>query len=170
MFAFFFTVFIIIAAAMVVLNLSGFSMLNVETGSMQPELPVNTLVFVQRVEPSEIKKGDVITFVMNEQGTLATHRVQRVDDVSHTFITRGDANNTDDPPVIWENVVGKVQFHIPGIGRFFEVVTSSENKPVVIIIIAILVIGMFVFDYAVKIIGKNKRKKQAAPVGEQDAA
>ena len=62
LFSFFFTFFAIIAVGQVGLKLFGFNMLNVETGSMEPVLPVNTLVFVQSAEPETIKEGDVISF------------------------------------------------------------------------------------------------------------
>lgn len=156
-FSFFLTIFIIISISMITLKIFGFILLNVETGSMQPELPVDSLIFVQKVDPAEISEGDIITFVLNENGVLATHRVQEVDNDSRIFVTKGDANNTVDAPVMWDNVVGKVKFKIPKIGGFFETVTSTENRPVVIIIIACFVIGMFVFEYVVKFI-KNKKR------------
>ena len=136
--------------------ISGFTLLNVETGSMQPELPVNSLIFVQRVDPEEISQGDIITFVLNENGVLATHRVREVNSASRTFITKGDANNTADAPVMWDNVVGKVRFKIPKIGGLFEKITSVKNRPVVIAIIACLVVGMFVSDEMVKKKRSNK--------------
>lgn len=157
LFSFSLTIFIIISVCMIALKIFGFTLLNVETGSMQPELSVNSLIFVQRIDPAEISQGDIITFVMNEEGVLATHRVQNVDSGSRTFVTKGDANNTEDPPVMWDNVIGKVRFKIPGVGGCFQTLTSAENRPAVIIIIACFVIGMFVFEYAVKWIRKKKQ-------------
>ena len=127
---------------------------------MQPTLPVNTLVFVQKVDPKEIAEGDIITFVMNEEGIPATHRVIRTDTASRTFVTKGDANNTEDPPVIWDNLIGKVKFKIPGIGGLFEIVTSEKNRPVVITIIVCLVILMFGLELAA---GYIKKKKTQMP-------
>ena len=73
------TFFTLIALAQVALNLLGFVLLNVKTGSMEPNYPINSLLFVKKTNPSEINKGDVITFVIDENGTLATHRVMEID-------------------------------------------------------------------------------------------
>lgn len=162
-FSFFLTIFIIIAVTMVALRMLGFTLLNVETGSMTPELPVNTLVFVQKVAAEDIVKGDIVTFVLDEKGTLATHRVVRVNEKSRSFVTKGDANNAEDPPVAWENLVGKVQFHLPAVGGLFQKLTSPQARPVVITVIAVLVAVMFLWEHVVRAV----RKKRGASGEEQ---
>lgn len=152
LFSFFFTFFAIIAVGQVGLKLFGFNMLNVETGSMEPVLPVNTLVFVQSAEPETIKEGDVITFVINEKGTLATHRVININSGKRIFVTKGDANNTDDGSISWDNVVGVMRFKIPKIGGVFQIITAPENRPLIITVIVILLVGIFIWETAVKII------------------
>ena len=116
-FSFFFTFFVLIVIGQAALHFMGFSLLNVQTGSMSPKIPVNTLIFVQSTDPAEIREGDVITFVINQQGTLATHRVIKINSGSRTFVTKGDANNTDDGNISWDNVVGVVRFKIPKIDQ-----------------------------------------------------
>ena len=152
LFSFFFTFFAIIAVGQVGLKLFGFNMLNVETGSMEPVLPVNTLVFVQSAEPETIKEGDIITFVINEKGTLATHRVININSGKRIFVTKGDANNTDDGSISWDNVVGVMRFKIPKIGGVFQIITAPENRPLIITVIVILLVGIFIWETAVKII------------------
>jgi len=161
LFSLFFTFFAIIAVCQVGLKLLGFNMLNVETGSMEPVLPVNTLVFVQSAEPETIKEGDIITFVINERGTLATHRVIDVNSGRRVFVTKGDANNTDDGSISWDNVVGVMRFKIPKIGGIFQMITAPENRPVMITIIVILLVGIFIWEAAVKIKKKYRLKKKS---------
>ncbi len=168
-FAFVLTVFLMLGAAFLILNAVGFSLLNVETGSMEPNLPVGSLIFVKSVPPEEIKSGDVITFALNEDGVLATHRVKFVRSNSRTFITRGDANNTDDPPVSWDQLVGKVITHVPGIGFAFQFMTSPDNRVVIIIILAVMVVLAFSWDFIMTRVFKRK-KKQAEVSSDPDGA
>ena len=91
------TLIVLIAAILVIGQLAGFHLFSVESGSMTPTYPVNSLVIVREVEPQMIEVGDVITFVANEDGMLVTHRVISVDPSDKTFRTRGDANNVDNP-------------------------------------------------------------------------
>ena len=105
---FFVALIVLIAGILVIGQLTGFHLFNVASGSMTPTYPVNSLVIVRDVDPKTIETGDVITFVMNEDGMLVTHRVVAVDANEKTFRTKGDANNVEDAePVIWGNVVGK---------------------------------------------------------------
>ena len=50
-----------LALLFVGVRLAGINLFNVESGSMSPKYPVNSLVFVKKVDPSTIKEGDVIT-------------------------------------------------------------------------------------------------------------
>lgn len=134
------TIVVLIAAAFVIAMLMGVHAFTIESGSMSPKYPVNTLVFVKEVEADTIDTGDVVTYVMDSRGTLVTHRVIEVDRAAETFTTQGDANNTPDPsPVLWDNVVGKVILGIPGIGLVFRIFTMGGNRR--IIIAAILILG-----------------------------
>ena len=67
-------------------NLFGYEMRYVETGSMEPEYPVNTMVFIERAPENyedsikwfeNVKGGDVLTFKYREAGQqiVITHRV-----------------------------------------------------------------------------------------------
>lgn len=70
-------------------NLFGYEMRYVETGSMEPAYPVNTMIFVEKAPQSyeasvkwfdNVKKGDVLTFFYREAGqrVVITHRVVKI--------------------------------------------------------------------------------------------
>ncbi len=119
-------VIIIISGVALIGQLAGFHLFSVESGSMTPAYPVDSLIIVKEVEPESIQPGDVITFVANADGMAVTHRVVSTDPVKRTFTTRGDANGVDDAaPVLWKNTVGKVVFGIPLFGRPFSVMSAK---------------------------------------------
>lgn len=77
-------------------NLFGYEMRYVETGSMEPAYPVNTMVFIEKAPTSyeasikwfeNVKEGDVLTFYYREAGqrVVITHRV--VDKKLNTELT-----------------------------------------------------------------------------------
>lgn len=153
----------ICAACLIVMKICGFEFFTVESGSMYPAYPKDSLVFVKKTDPGEIARGDVITFVLNSDGTLATHRVIEADSVNETFTTKGDANASPDAnPVLWGNVVGRVVFGIPKAGAVFRVITDPAFRP--------YLIGAFVAFGAACIIGDiyaKRREKQAYENEEQ---
>lgn len=98
---------------------------NVMTGSMTPTYPVGTLVFTVPCDPAEIQVGDVVTCVMNENLDVITHRVVANDIAAGTITTRGDANNNDDAPTLYANVLGVVRFSVPMLGGLIDYFTGS---------------------------------------------
>ena len=159
----FFTVAVVLIALLLIgARALGVHMFNVESGSMEPVYPMNSLVFVKAEDPASIREGDVITYVLNEQGALATHRVIAVDTAAETFTTKGDANNVADAlPVRWDNVVGKVVMGVPSVGPVVAALTAEDNRPVMIAVIAALLL-LSVFFAVWERRGKRNRAGHSA--------
>lgn len=94
----------------------GYKELTVLSGSMEPTIPVGSLVCVDtKIDAGELENGDVITYRMGN-GTFVTHRLLRKDEENRKLITRGDANDVEDGPVDYGQLYGRVKFHIPYMG------------------------------------------------------
>lgn len=131
-------------------------MFSVDSSSMTPKLPVNSLITVQKIDPQEIKVGDIVTYVLNSNNILVTHRVVEIDSAKQTFTTKGDANESNDSASVhWGNVVGKVVFCVPGLGTPLRIITAEENRIAVISVI----VGLFLLSLFWDILIKNKSKK-----------
>lgn len=109
------------------------------TGSMEPEIPVGSLVIINPTPYEEISIGDDITFVRDSNLTLVTHRVIGKDDETHYITTQGIANNSPDKPTSYANVVGKVVLHIKYLGYLVIWTSTLKGKIICGIIIAALV-------------------------------
>lgn len=111
----------------------GYQVYHVISGSMQPSIPINSVVYVEKKEAAEIQKGDIIAFYsVSDSGAIITHRVVKNQVVSGQFVTKGDANNKEDiAPVPYEYVIGKAVFSIPLLGGVFSVMTTLIGKIVV---------------------------------------
>jgi signal peptidase len=101
--------------------LTGGSARTVLTGSMSPALPVGSMVVERPVRPSELRIGDIATYVERGPGDAryVTHRVVAIDRTAApiTFVFRGDANRTPDPvPVAAADVRDRVWFDVPYLG------------------------------------------------------
>jgi signal peptidase len=126
--------------ALLGLKAFGWQTLVVQTGSMQNLYPVGTLLVVRGVEPEQVQVGDVISYVADEALTVVTHRVVEVDAEAGYFITQGDQNNAPDgEPVLYENLIGKVAFGIPVLGRALDWVHEGHHGA---LFIGILVVGV----------------------------
>ncbi len=88
----------------------GYSTAVVITGSMEPAVNVNDMVVIRA--GAEYAPGDIVSY--KSGSSLVTHRIAEVTETG--YITRGDANNTDDGEIPKEAVVGRVVLVIPKVG------------------------------------------------------
>lgn len=144
-------------------KLLGIKMFTVLSGSMEPEYPTGSLIFVQEAETDELKEGDVITFLLSET-TTATHRIiEVIDDGDGTlsFRTKGDANEIEDAkPVHEENVIGTPVFTVPDLGILMSKIQNPPGRYVAIGAAAALIFFVFITD-SLTDDKKNKKEKQA---------
>ena len=138
-------------------RLAGFYCFNIISPSMEPEYRVGDLIYVKEVDPTTIKEGDVITFLVNEDLVVGTHRVVRVDMESQHFYTKGDANDIEDQePVHFNNVIGVPKFSIPKLGYVSDFIQNPPGMYITIGVGIILILLVFVPD----LIGKKKEEEE----------
>jgi signal peptidase len=128
----------------------------VYTGSMEPAIPVGSVVVIKPVEPETLKIGDIICFQLS-QPTSITHRIINI--TSQGFITKGDANEDPDQwTVRKENVIGKAIFTIPFIGYLGYFVRTPIGFILLILLPASLIIIMEIRNI-VKELRKQKQEQ-----------
>lgn len=116
-------------------NIGGYMMFRVVTGSMEPTIPVGALLVTKETEIAAVNLGDIICFRTQEAeiwGKIVTHRVVHVmemADGSVMFRTRGDANLAVDQYVVdASNFVGKVIWHTGDDSVLAGIISFFTNK------------------------------------------
>lgn len=111
-------------------RLFGYHIYSVISGSMEPAVPLGSLLYIQEAVPEDVEEGDIIAFYgARDSASIITHRVVENRVVMGEFITKGDANQTEDmTPVPYGNLIGQVTGVIPGAGEAAELLTSSKGK------------------------------------------
>lgn len=147
----FFTLFMIIMAILIFItiqarimgrepSLLGHRLYVVDSGSMSPTLKIGTLIMVKEIEPKGIIDGDIITY-RGSGDSVVTHRVMEVEYGGASFITKGDANETEDPmPLDSNKLIGKVVFSIPYIGLLLKLLQTKVGLIGIVILVFIGVI------------------------------
>ena len=147
-------------------RLLGFNCYTVISGSMEPTYSVGDLLYVKKVDPADIKVGDPITFVLNEDLVVATHRVVEVDTEHNRFYTKGDANEIPDSrPVLFQNVKGVPQFAIPKMGYVSDFVQNPPGLYISIVVGGVLILLVFLPD----LIAKKKKEGEETDAPAADA-
>ena len=125
-----------------------FGLYTIISPSMEKTLNIyDVIVNVKVNKPEDIKIGDIITFVStstSSKGMTITHRVISIkedENGNKVFQTKGDNNTSPDPkPAVFENIIGKVIFKIPQLGRLQSILATKGGWLIIVVIPAFLII------------------------------
>ncbi|MFJ4039009.1 signal peptidase I [Microbacterium sp. NPDC090007] len=145
--------------------LMGAQTYTVLTGSMQPGMPPGTLIAVRQTAIDDVRIGDVVTYqIRSGDPAVVTHRVVgaiRSTGGERLLVTRGDANDTDDPPVQREQLRGTVVLAVPYLG-YPGVLLGGQERGAVVAAVGVAVVG---YGLALLIIDLlRSRRGRGAPV------
>lgn len=125
------------------------------TGSMEPSIPVGSMIYTQPKPSYEV--GEVITFIDKEKRTV-THRItaKQANDI---YVTRGDANNkADNDTVLQDNVLGAVFFQLPEVGKYINFLKTPVYFLTIIVFPALILIGFELWSIKNEIVKETERK------------
>lgn len=133
-------------------NIPRFGLYTIISPSMEPAVKVYDVVVDLNVfNQDSIKEGDIITFISNSnisKGLTVTHRVIDVitnSDGTKSYITKGDNNlKADQATVNYNDVLGKVLFKIPQLGRVQFLIADKFGWILVILLPAL---GVIIYDF-----------------------
>jgi signal peptidase len=130
-----------------VLPMTGREMYVVRGGSMEPALPIGSVVVVQHVDPTQLAVGDIITFTAANHTTVTHRIVDVVADAQQGFRTKGDASASGDAMVVpAPSVSGRVEYVLPGVGLAITLLTSTLGSLAAIGMLGGLLLAVWFFD------------------------
>ena len=103
-------------------------------------------IIVQMCQPQQVKEGDIVTFCPNpndpESTAYLTHRVVKVlDELGGKqgiyFVTKGDHNKSEDPPIAGNAIIGKKVASVPKMGAVLELIRAN------LVVSVIVIVGLF---------------------------
>ena len=181
------TAVVLLAFLLVGVRLLGLTPYTVLSGSMEPTYHVGSLIYVKPAQPHQVQVGDPITFVVNEDLLVATHRVVNIDiqtttwqevtgedgtttvqeaplpEFAYYFYTKGDANDVaDGAPVYYKNLIGIPVFTVPYLGYLSSWLQTRKGAILGTTIAIVLVMLLFMPDVlrAVDEPPSKKKKKK----------
>ena len=108
-------------------SIMGYEIYNVTSGSMEPTLPVGSVIYVEYIKPESIKEGDIIAF--HSGGSVITHRAVENHIFEGKISTKGDANAmVDVSDVPYDDVIGVVKYHFPYLGNYLMIYSHQLTK------------------------------------------
>jgi len=139
----------------------GVAPLFVESGSMDPAIKVDDLIFTRKVDTAALKPGDVIAFQSAGAATVVTHRITEVfeENGARMFRTKGDWNNIEDPVLVHQDqVVGLYFRRAAGAGRLAQVLRQPAGMLVIVSMLGLL----YLYDVLRRYLYNRKQKQLEA--------
>ncbi len=143
------TVITSLVVARVVPAITGGPVYVVGGGSMEPTIPIGSVVVDVPVTPSDITAGSVVSIEVGPQRAVFTHRIERTVDRDGTLWiqTRGDANPTSDPSIIpATDITGRAAFWIPLLGYPIQLMSSLAGVAFLLSVGLVTLIGAWLLE------------------------
>lgn len=102
------------------MDILGYSFFQVKTGSMSGTLEIGDIIIVKLTK--DVEENEIITY--EKEGILITHRIIKKD--GENIIAKGDSNNTEDEPIILNEVIGKVVYVFKNVEVWKNVFKTPE--------------------------------------------
>lgn len=156
-------------------NLFGFRIYIVNSDSMKPEFASGDLVFVKETPARDLKEGDVISYISQDEnsfGEIITHKIRTVytDGAGNpTFITYGTNTGVDDTtPVNEPYIMGRYVFHLPSVGNFFNFLKTPQGY-IVCIFVPFMLLILYQGINCIRLFRRYKREQTEEMEAEKAA-
>ncbi len=154
-------------------SLFGYSLLNVKTDSMKPEIQAGDVILVKLVNEkslSSIEEGEIIVYKgkINGVETTITHRLVENNADEGYFITKGDANHFEDDPVSVDKVVAVVVKEVGFLTSFYAFLSNGFSFVLIIIIPCLALIAMQIVSIYKNAKQLQQEKNQAETLKQID--
>ena len=147
-----FSLFLLISIIILVCFILQIRLAIVLSGSMEPALKINDIIIIK--PSSKFKVGDIVIYEEENSKISIAHRIIKINE--DTIITKGDANNTEDKPVLKSKVksiyVGKISY----IGKFLKIL----KDPIIISTLITLTGFLLITKDEKGVIYSEKQKKK----------
>lgn len=109
--------------------IGGFRFFNIVTESMLPKYKVGDVLVSKEVDVKEIKVGDDVVYIGKKgqlKDMIVTHQVIKKEkkDNGYTFVTKGIANEVEDPEINSDQVLGKIVYKV----GLFSLLSKASNN------------------------------------------
>ena len=125
-----------------------YRMFTVVSGSMKPVYDIGDVLISKEVDPSKIKRGDVISYegkVGEFKDKVITHEVIEIEKDDETgkyvFHTKGKTNAIEDPIVSEDQVYGVVLYKVLLLSIIYRIIGTNIGFYLFIIIPLLYIIG-----------------------------
>ena len=129
-----------------VASIGGYSVMKVVTGSMEPSIHVGDYILIKKTDVSDLKVGDVITFLSDDptiKDMPNSHRITKIND-DGTFTVKGDANPAEDVYTVRsDRIIGK---YVSKLWLFRFIGSFGSSKKLLLILFILPTVCICIYE------------------------
>jgi signal peptidase I len=129
--------------------LTGGTSFVVAGGSMEPAIPIGSVVLDTPVDAEDLRPGDIVSLQTGSAHAVFTHRIVRIVALPDGLYveTRGDANPAVDPSLVSvRDVIGRVTVSVPYAGFGVALLSSIQGVLFVLSLAALLLVAAWLLE------------------------
>ena len=132
-------------------NIAGYGIYTIVSESMVPEYNIWDMLFAKKTDAAEIQIGDDVVY-QGKEGDFAdkvvTHRVIKKTrhGNSYTFVTKGIANDLEDPAIEEDQIYGKVVLKSAVLSLLSKVINNAYGFYFIVFVPLVMIISLEVID------------------------
>ena len=145
------------------LSFFDYRMFTVISGSMEPKYVIGDVLISKKIDPSDVKVGDTISY-LGKEGTFAnkvvTHEVVDIEkdaDGKYYFHTKGLANVIEDPIVYEDQLYGKVIYKSVILSFIYKIISTNIGLFLFIVMPILYIIGSEILSVMLE---KEERRRK----------
>ena len=171
------TVFLLIVLVLIIIQnfthnkiaVGNIYVFHVASGSMAPGYEVGDIIITYKVPAKDLKVGDDVTYLGKEsnlKGLTITHKIikKRQENGKFYFVTKGIANEVEDPEISEDDIYGKVVYHT----ILFSLIGRLMNNMIAYYLIFVIVGVGFAYELASFFFFNKKEEIQEEFSGDDD--
>lgn len=141
-----------------------YRMFTVATSRMEPRYVIGDVLFAKKVEPSEIKVGDAISYegrVGSFKDKIITHEVVKIvkdNNGKYVFHAKGRANIVEDPIVYEDQLYGIVVYKSRILSFVYKIIKTTTGFFLFIIIPLVGIIG---YELISTLLAKEDKRRKS---------
>lgn len=139
-------------------TIGGYGIYTIVSESMVPEYNIWDMLFAKKTDAADIQIGDDVVYQGKEGDfvdKIVTHRVIKKirHGNSYTFVTKGIANDLEDPAIEQDQIYGKVVLKSAVLSLISKVINNEYGFYFIVFVPIVIIVSLEVIDTA------NERKR-----------
>ena len=152
-------------------NILGYHIYYIASGSMEPKIKTGQVIVGKETDISDLAVDQIVTFHGTKgslSGKIITHRIKKIyeEDGQIYLITKGDAADTEDAPILASDVISVMKFKVPLAGLLIRIISNKYGFFFIVLIPMSIILVKQIIEFSQAL--KNEESEDTEKLNEKE--